>query len=426
MRNLIKRILTAALTTMVVAAAFISAPRIAHGWSESDFQRAPIAYPIPTGRDNIIGSLGSYTIRKGDTLLDVGRYYGLTATELSNANNHLDWWGPHAGTQIVLPSEFILPDGPRTGIVMNIPEMRLYYYYPSPTNGFARKGRLRHAAFSRSRVHPVVVYTFAVGLGRYDWRTPQKSWVVVHKTRNPPWIVPQDIYEEHLERDGEAEHYIAGGDPDNPEGLFRLELNLPEYALHGTNDPWGVGMEVSHGCVRLYPEGIEWLFNHAKVGTPGRFIYEPVKFGWRGGAIYVQVFNDMYNEYPGFWQYAVNKATQLGIMNQIDSSKLQKAIEEKSGVVTYIMPGPDPAAPPTTIDADANAAPIAAPAPARSTPASGAPASGAPAAATAAPAPAAATDNSPSDTEWNGDNGAPPDNNSPTAPAPPGTAMPVE
>src|SRR5262249_13013721 len=158
--------------------------------------------------------------------------------------------------------EHILPDTPRVGIVLNIPEMRLYYYYPSPASG--GRPRMRRAGFTHTAyvggrsaaskrvahagVHPIVVYTFPVGLGRYDWRTPIGTWTVRDKTYNPTWVVPDDIYEEHLERDGEAEHVVEGGDPDNPLGHYRIGLTLPMYALHGTNVPWGVGMEVSHGC----------------------------------------------------------------------------------------------------------------------------------------------------------------------------------
>src|SRR5207245_2106783 len=116
---------------------------------------------------------------------------------------------------------------PRVGIVLNIPEMRLYYYYPSPVAA-RHRGKLTPASFSRSRAQ--VVYTFPVGLGRFDWKTPVANWSVVAKTRNPTWVVPQDIYEEHLERDGEAEHMVSGDDPDNPLGRYRLSLSLPDYA----------------------------------------------------------------------------------------------------------------------------------------------------------------------------------------------------
>jgi L,D-transpeptidase ErfK/SrfK len=122
------------------------------------------------------------------------------------------------------------------------------------------------------------------------------------------------------------------------------------YALHGTNVPWGVGMEVSHGCVRLYPEDIDRLYHHASIGTPGRFVYQPVKYGWRGDSLYVEVHEDLYGVYPGLWRYAIELAKNQGLLDDIETIKLEKAVEEKTGVPTFVMPGPEPpsAAPPTT------------------------------------------------------------------------------
>ena len=328
---------------------FAAVPGAQGGWSENEFERRPLyAYPLPRGKDDIIGNLITYQIQKGDTLLDVGRWFGVTAKEISNANGKIDWWAPPVGRQVVLPDEHILPDTPRVGIVLNIPEMRLYYYYPSPTGPLHRKGKLTPAKFVPGKKKPSgaagasVVYTFPVGLGRFDWKTPIGAFTVRGKTKNPTWVVPQDIYEEHLERDGEAEHVVSGDDPDNPLGHYRIELTLPEYALHGTNVPWGVGMEVSHGCIRLYPEDIERLFNKVKVGTPGMFVYQPVKFGWRGDSLYVEVHDDLYGRYAGLWAYAQKEADRLNLGDQIDAAKLEKAVEEKTGVPTYIMPGPAP------------------------------------------------------------------------------------
>ena len=334
-RSVVLGVLGLALIVMAAGAASVR-----HVWTRADFARSPVyAYPISNGRDNIIGTLLTYRIEKGDTLLDVGRWFGLTATEISAANNHMDWWTPPPGKVIVLPTEHILPGAPRQGIVVNIPELRLYYY-PAPKR--SRRGKLLvHAAY-RARI----VYTFPVGLGRYDWRTPiGKVARVTAKEHNMPWIVPKDIYEEHLERDGYAEHMIPGGDPDNPEGHWRLDLNLPEYAIHGTNNPWGVGMEVSHGCIRLYPEDIDRLWHMVPVGTVVRLIYQPVKFGWRGGKPYVEVHPDNYSRYPRMWVYTMGQARKLGIADQIDLNKLQNALQAKTGVPTYIGIGTDPAGP---------------------------------------------------------------------------------
>src|SRR5579875_1128037 len=327
---------------------------MAWAWSEDDFaHRALVAYPLPEHPDNIIGDLMTYRIKKGDTLLDIGRFYDLSGKEVSDANNHMDWWSPPVGKQIVLPTEHILPDAKPDGIVMNIPEMRVYY--------FPRAQKIHGVAASQR-----VVYTFPVGLGRMDWRTPIGTFKVRGKTKNPTWVVPEDIYEEHLERDGEAEHVIPGGDPDNPLGLYRLELTLPEYALHGTNVPWGVGMEVSHGCVRLYPEDIEALFKMTPVGTPGEFVYQPVKFGWRGDQLYVEVHDDLYARYPGLWQHTLNEASRRGLTDKIDMHALEKAVEAKSGVPTPIgkaveaLADPLPATEPAT-SVEPSASPVSGP-----------------------------------------------------------------
>ena len=242
---------------LAVLLATIAVPCFVHAWNEADFANRPLyAYPLPHGQDDIVGSLTTYKVKPGDTLLDVGRWFGLSSKEVSDANNHMDWWSPPAGREIVLPTEHILPSGPRVGIVLNIPEMRLYYYYPSPVVT-RHKGKLTPAGFSRSQAQ--VVYTFPVGLGRFDWRTPVANWSVVAKTRDPTWVVPQDIYEEHLERDGEAEHMIPGGDPDNPLGRYRLSLSLP--------------VKIETGA-----DSLEWLNKgiFISVGSrqPGGVIYE--------------------------------------------------------------------------------------------------------------------------------------------------------
>jgi L,D-transpeptidase ErfK/SrfK len=219
------------------------------------------------------------------------------------------------GKEIVLPTEHILPEAPHVGVVLNIPEMRLYYFYPSPI-AVRHRGKLKAVSFSR-RTTASVVYTFPVGLGRFDWKTPVGVWTVIAKTKDPTWVVPNDIYQEHLERDGEADHVIPGGEPDNPLGHY-------------------------HGCVRLYPEDIERLYSKVSIGTPGRFVYQPIKFGWRGDALYVEVHDDLYAMYPGLWNHAVREVERLGLGDRVDMGKLQKAVELRAGIPTYVMPGPEP------------------------------------------------------------------------------------
>ena len=341
------------MLTLLLAA--YAAPGLAHPWHTVDFANRPLsAYPLPARRDDLIGTLTTYRIQPGDTLLDVGRWFGLSAKEISDANGHLDWWLPPAGREVILPTEHILPDSPRTGIILNVPEMRLYYYFPSPAYTRARhkKRTLTAAAFHGARV----VYTFPVGLGRFDWKTPLGVWRVTAKIKNPSWVLPEDIYQEHLERDGEADHVVPAG-PDNPLGQYKLDLSIPQYGLHGTNVPWGIGMTVSHGCVRLYPEDIERLFSKTPVGTPGEFVYQPVKFGWRGDALYAEVHDDLYGKYPGLWRLASQEVQRRKLAGKVDLVKLVKLVEARSGIPTYVGFGPAPAGGPipATAAADASA-----------------------------------------------------------------------
>ena len=406
------------LSAVVVAViALGSVKSWAHKWSESEFENRPLyAYPLPQGRDDIIGSLTTYRIQPGDTLLDVGRWFGLSAKEVSDANNHMDWWLPPVGKEIILPTEHILPTGPRVGLTMNIPEMRLYYYYPPPVSPRRHHGKLIPITYSVGRV----VYTFPVGLGRFDWKTPIGDWHVIRKVKDPPWVLPPDIYEEHLERDGYAEHVIPGGAPDNPEGHFLLELSIPEYGLHGTDVPWGVGMTVSHGCVRLYPEDIERLYSKVPVGTPGRFTYQPVKFGWRGPALYVEVHDDLYGKYPGMWNLATKLVAAEGLAPAIDEDKLEKAIEAKSGIPTYVGLGEDPSAAPIPYNGGAGIP--GSPAPAGETASSTAP----PASTTSyAPEPGADSLNYPPAPAPDTSSYAPPSTADTTSNPPPGVADPA-
>ena len=218
-----------------------------------------------------------------------------------------------------MPTEWVLPRSEYRGIVVNIPEMRLYYFHPT-----------------RKPEEGVLITTYPVGLGRDDWRTPQGRFKVIGKTENPTWNIPQSIREERIREKGFSETSIPGGSPDNPLGKYRIELTLPLYTIHGTNIPWGVGMQVSHGCVRLYPEDIEHFFPMVPKGTQGEFTYQPVKIGVRDGDIYAEVHRDIYGLTPGPYQEARRLLEERGWTSLVDLNRLQRAIEEESGVPMII------------------------------------------------------------------------------------------
>ena len=213
-------------------------------------------------RDDIIGEVRMMTTAYEDTMLDIARNNGLGFTELMAVNLGVDPWIPGEGLRVALPTAHILPDAPRRGIVVNIAELRLYYYPP---------GR-----------GPVV--SMPIGVGRDGFTTPYGTTKVTRKAVRPTWYPTQNTRADRPELPGA----VPAG-PDNPLGEYALYLGWPTYLIHGTNQPYGVGRRVSRGCIRLYPEDIERLFKMVPEGTPVTVVAQPVKLGWRGGNLYIEV-----------------------------------------------------------------------------------------------------------------------------------------
>src|SRR5215831_13044003 len=282
---------------------------------------APARGAAPT--DTVIGQVRPYRIRKGDTLIDLARYYDLGYNEIVDANPGIDPWVPPVGATILLPTEWVLPCCTYDGIVVNIPEMRLFYYRRSPGDP-----------------HTTIVYTYPVGLGRDDWRTPSGKFRVRGKTVNPQWNIPESIRKEHIAERDDPRTFIPGGAPVNPLGKYRIELTLPLYGIHGTDIPWGVGMQVSHGCVRLYPEDIERLFPLVKVGTPGEFVYAPVKIGVRDGAVYVESHRDIYGYQPALFRDASAALERAHLADHADQQLLVTALEDSGGIPVRVSQAP--------------------------------------------------------------------------------------
>jgi L,D-transpeptidase ErfK/SrfK len=311
------------VTVVAIALLAVGHDARAGQWSEEDFaHRIPRDYafvPPGDGERTVVGGLATYVVQPGDTMLDVGRHFDLGYNDMMAANPGVDPWLPPSGEVLLIPTEFVLPDSSYDGIVVNIPEMRLYYFHGGGRHGEGR-----------------VVTTYPVGLGRDDWRTPQGSFRVRGKTENPTWVIPESIRAEHIKERGDDRTMIPGGVPENPLGSYRLELTLPLYALHGTNMPWGVGMQVSHGCIRLYNEDITLLFHTVRVGTPGEFVYQPVKAGMRDGIIYVEVHPDIYALRTSLEDEAERVLGRHGWSDRVDRARLRQALSEQSGVPVAI------------------------------------------------------------------------------------------
>ncbi len=268
------------------------------------------AFPLAQN-DDIIGVNKSYTIIGDETLLELARSHDLGYNEITLANPLLDPWIPNRGTSVRVPTQWILPDSARKGVVINLAEMRLYYYLNVGERRFVR--------------------TYPIGIGVDGSLTPMGSYRIGLKLKNPTWYVPKSIREEEPDRPAK----VPPG-PDNPLGGYALNLKGTSYFIHGTNEPYGIGRQVSHGCIRLYPEDIEILFNYMEPGTLVNIIYQPVKIGQRDGEVFVEVHPDYLEREGDLYYYATAMLRKNRLIERVDMNSLKRAIEEQRGVPVSI------------------------------------------------------------------------------------------
>jgi L,D-transpeptidase ErfK/SrfK len=250
----------------------------------------------------VIGAPQEYVVKKGENLLDIARNYGLGYLEVGNIYRQWDPFLPPAGERITIPTTWIVPEQVKYPIVVNTGNMRLYYFVNNNQQ----------------------VYTYPIGMGVLDFRTPSGNFKVVEKKVNPAWHIPKSLQAKY----GMA---VMPAGPDNPLGEYKLTLSWGDYGIHGTHMPWGVGRLVSHGCTRMYPEHIKKLFPMVKVGTAVEYIYEPVMIGLKNGRIFLEVNQDYYQKIPDMLQYTLNKLEARGLMADISLGRVLKVVEEKYG-----------------------------------------------------------------------------------------------
>ena len=227
-------------------------------------------FELPPAGNDVVGAVTIIKARADDTLIDIARRHGLGYEDIVRANPDVDIWLPGEGTDVILPTRYVLPPGQRRGLILNLPEYRLYYF-PEPKAG-----------------EPAVVMTYPISIGRMDWETPLGRTSVISKVSNPAWYPPASVRAEHA-ADGDPLPRIVPPGPKNPLGKYAMRLGLPGYLIHGTNRPAGVGMRVTHGCIRLFPEDIGFLFGQVGLNTSVRIMNEPVKIGWNGDELMVEV-----------------------------------------------------------------------------------------------------------------------------------------
>jgi L,D-transpeptidase ErfK/SrfK len=229
-------------------------------------------YDLAEGTPAVFGTIEHYTTTYEDTFTDIARRFSLGYEEIARANPGVDPWLPGAGKDLVIPGRRILPSGPREGIIVNLPEHRLYYFP------------------KRKKKETPIVITYPVSIGKMDWHTPLGETRVVSKQKNPSWFPPDSVRKEHAER-GEPLPAVVKAGPDNPLGAYamRLAITPGAYLIHGTNNPLAVGMAVTHGCMRMYPEDVEALFPLVPVGTKVWITNEPVKVAFVDGELLLEV-----------------------------------------------------------------------------------------------------------------------------------------
>ena len=206
----------------------------------------------------MIGEPGTLESRQEDTLPDIARLHHLGFDEIVAANPGVDTWLPGQGTRISLPTQRIIPDVPRTGLVVNLAEGRLYY-------------------FRADRNGEPLVETYPVSVGQVGRTMPLGLTSVTAKQKKPSWYPPKSIRDRHLQEGDVLPPFIPPG-PDNPLGEYALRLAIPNgsYLIHGTNKPVSVGLQITNGCIRLYPEDIEALFKEVPVGIRVRIINQRI------------------------------------------------------------------------------------------------------------------------------------------------------
>jgi len=293
------------------------------GWPAS--ARAQ-SYSLPADGGDLIGQDEYLVGTNVETLADVARQFSVGHQEIRLANPDVEFWLLPADARVLLPKRHILPQAVREGIVLNVPEMRLYYF-PDACKAD----------------QPCSVQTFPVSIGQMDWNTPLGTTRVTAKVENPTWTPPESIRKE-AEANGKILPAVVPPGPDNPLGAYALYLDLPGYRIHGTNRPYGVGMRVTHGCVRMYPEDIELLFGEVRVGTRVQIVNQPVKLGWSGNTLHMEVHPPLEEDTVGIATLKQEALRRLEAMEAerpfiLNGREFLRALEEMRGVPVAISRG---------------------------------------------------------------------------------------
>lgn len=214
------------------------------------------SYELPPEGSSIVGRTQFHQIQQGESMADIAKQYDVGFLALMAANQGVDPFLPSVDYVLTIPTQVILPDVEREGVVINLAELRLYYFVPEQN----------------------LVHIFPVGIGRIGRDTPEMVTKISQKRPNPTWTPPTSIRKEYAAKGIELPAVVPAG-PENPLGEYALRLayGAGDYLIHGTNKDFGIGMRVSAGCIRMSPQDIEWLFSQVKLGEKVTVINAPVK-----------------------------------------------------------------------------------------------------------------------------------------------------
>lgn len=264
------------------------------------------------GKDNtVIGVNTTYKVKDNESLIEIARKFGIGFNEIADSNPNIDPFIPGTGITVKIPTSWVLPDAALSnGIVINLSEMRLYYFL--------------------KQLRSMSVMTFPIGIGSEGTDTPVGNFKVIKKIVKPSWYVPESIRKEKP-----TLPKVVPPGPDNPLGSHALRLSLGTVLIHGTNKPYGVGRRVSHGCIRLYPEDIPKLFQSVPNGVKVTIVRQPVKVGIKYDKVYIEVHKDKLLNI-NYFNEAVNLLRKKNLYKSVDKEKMLSALREKSGIPVVI------------------------------------------------------------------------------------------
>ena len=267
-------------------------------------------FELPAEGSDLVGTVQVTRAEHEDTFVDLARRFNVGYEELVRSNPGVDPWLPGEGREIVLPTQHLLPNAPREGVVINLAAMRLYYF-PKVAKG-----------------ENPIVYTFPIGIGRVGWATPVGSTRITRVAKNPSWRPGPGVRREHREN-GEILPAVVPAGPDNPLGTRAMYLGWAGYLIHGTNKPAGVGLRSSHGCIRLFPEDVEFLYDLVGPGTKVTVVNQPFVFGWHEGQLLLQAF-DVLEDDPRNWKTARQK-----LLTRALAARLEKRLKAQGESIDW-------------------------------------------------------------------------------------------